>query len=454
MGQLREFLDLRRDCASMEEISRRIDSDSTVRGANLVILVMAIFIASVGLNMNSVAVIIGAMLVSPLMGGIVATGYGMATYDWRFIKKSMVKLAFQVGFALLASSIYFLLTPISTPSAEMISRTAPTIWDVIIALCGGIAGAVGNTRIEKSNVLPGVAIATALMPPLCTAGYGIAMHSLKFFGGAIYLFFINSFFIALSSYLIFKMIRVPSHGNLAGRHFLYQKMTLWFLGILMTVPSVYMAYQSVNDNIINTQVKSFITKEVDFETSDVVSYQLTNGVLTIDLIGTPLTEGQIGKLDAALGNYSKLQGVKLHIVQNQGSGALDKNQIQQIISTKLNDTIMDSNGKSYKDLAQQYYPNHKRAVNDMKVIAALKEQAPVLFPAVIDVRGGSVMTMKDSADPVYEQFMVFVTVQEPLAAVDADKLQRWIQQQVKMPVVLNVQLTGSPQQVIGNGVNP
>ena len=155
MGEWRDVFDIKRDSAPVEEIAARIDADSTVKGANLVILIMAIFIASVGLNMNSVAVIIGAMLISPLMGGIVATGYGMATYDMHFIKKSLVKLSFQVVFALLTAAVYFSLTPITTPSPEMLARTAPTAWDVIIALCGGIAGAIGNTRQEKSNVIPG-----------------------------------------------------------------------------------------------------------------------------------------------------------------------------------------------------------------------------------------------------------------------------------------------------------
>ncbi len=166
-----QLLDLKGDSAPFSEIRQRIASDDSVKGANLVILITAILIASVGLNMNSTAVIIGAMLISPLMGGLVATGYGMATYDMQFIKDSMIKLGFQVSFALITSAIYFSLSPISDASSELLARTSPTIWDVIIALAGGIAGAIGNTRKEKTNVIPGVAIATALMPPLCTAGY-------------------------------------------------------------------------------------------------------------------------------------------------------------------------------------------------------------------------------------------------------------------------------------------
>ena len=157
-----QLLDLKGDSAPFSEIRQRIASDASVKGANLVILITAILIASVGLNMNSTAVIIGAILISPLMGGLVATGYGMATYDMQFIKDSMVKLGFQVSFALITSAIYFSLSPISDASSELLARTSPTIWDVIIALAGGIAGAIGNTRKEKTNVIPGVAIATAL----------------------------------------------------------------------------------------------------------------------------------------------------------------------------------------------------------------------------------------------------------------------------------------------------
>lgn len=177
------LFDLKGDAASIEVINQRIISDASIEGTNLIILVMAIMIACIGLNLNSVAVIIGAMLISPLMGGIVATGYGMATYDAPFIRKSLFKLSFQIGLAILSAYTYFLITPLTSPTDEMLARTTPTIWDVVVALCGGIAGAVGNTRKEKSNVIPGVAIATALMPPLCTAGYGLASGHHAFFWG-------------------------------------------------------------------------------------------------------------------------------------------------------------------------------------------------------------------------------------------------------------------------------
>lgn len=274
MFDWKKFFNIRIDSAPADELRDRIESDSTVTGANLVILIAAILIACVGLNMDSTAVIIGAMLISPLMGGLVAVSYGMATYNLHFLKKSMVKLSFQIVFSLLTAAIYFALTPITIPTAEMAARTSPTIWDVLIALCGGIAGAVGNTRTVKTNVIPGVAIATALMPPLCTAGYGIAMRSVPYFTGALYLFFINAFFITLSGYFIFKLLDVPMSETISPAHFRFQRHILLLLGIVITIPSIYMAGTTVRESIRTSQIESFINQDMDLHAANVISYQL------------------------------------------------------------------------------------------------------------------------------------------------------------------------------------
>ena len=163
MNQLRKILidtfNLNTDCASQEEIADRIKSGGQLRGTNMCIMILAMFIASIGLNMNSTAVIIGAMLISPLMGGIMNIGYGIATYDMAYVRHAFMKLAFQVVFCVMVSTVYFMLSPITAPSNELLARTSPTIWDVLIAVFGGLAGIIGTTREEKvSNVIPGVAI--------------------------------------------------------------------------------------------------------------------------------------------------------------------------------------------------------------------------------------------------------------------------------------------------------
>ena len=194
----RFFNEFKKDQATYDEIHENILDGVNIGGSNFIILMCAIIIASVGLNMNATAVIIGAMLISPLMGPIIAIGYSVGIYNLKLLKKSAIILIIEIFISITTATIYFSLSPISSAGSEILSRTAPNIWDVIIAFTGGIAGIIGITRKKSGNILPGVAIATALMPPLCTSGYGLATKNIHIFLGAGYLFFINSFFPASS----------------------------------------------------------------------------------------------------------------------------------------------------------------------------------------------------------------------------------------------------------------
>jgi len=204
-----EYTNLESDRTKFDEIHQSIEKDIEFRGTNLWILFFAILVASVGLNMNSTAVIIGAMLISPLMGPINGMGYSLATYDFHLFRRAVKNFTFAVIAGLLASTLYFSVSPISTAYSELLARTSPTIYDVLIALFGGMAGIIAISAKNKGNVIPGVAIATALMPPLCTAGYGISTKQVNFFFGAIYLFTINTVFIALSSVIMSKVLKFP-----------------------------------------------------------------------------------------------------------------------------------------------------------------------------------------------------------------------------------------------------
>lgn len=202
------LLSLKEDKADDDEIDQGIRNGINMRGSNLWVLMFAIFIAAIGLNVNSTAVVIGAMLISPLMGPIMGIGYGVGIYDFPLIRAALKNLTVAAVASLLTSTVYFALSPLTQAQTELLARTTPTIWDVLIALFGGLAGIVGATRREKTNVIPGVAIATALMPPLCTAGYGIANGNWAYFGGAFYLFTINCVFIALSSAVVVRAFHV------------------------------------------------------------------------------------------------------------------------------------------------------------------------------------------------------------------------------------------------------
>lgn len=244
---LKDAFSLQNDTAEQEEIKNRLVDGGQVTGTNMCILMLAIFIASIGLNMNSTAVIIGAMLISPLMGSILAAAYGTATVDLRLFRKSMIGLVFQIVICLVTSTLYFLISPISTTTSELLARTQPTIWDVLIALFGGIAGIIGITRKEKSNVIPGVAIATALMPPLCTCGYGIATGQWRFFFGAGYLFLVNSYFIFLSATVILLILKVPKKKDLALTPERWKRIKTGITRntIIMILPSIVVAYGMV-----------------------------------------------------------------------------------------------------------------------------------------------------------------------------------------------------------------
>ncbi len=237
--------DLLPDQADASEIDETFRSGVEFRGTNLWVLIFAIFIASIGLNVNSTAVIIGAMLISPLMGPIMALGYGAGINDSDLMRSSLFNLGLSALLSLLASTGYFLITPLSQAHSELLARTTPSIWDVLIALFGGLAGAIGATRHVKSNLIPGVAIATALMPPLCTAGYGVAVGNLEYFLGAFYLFAINCVFIAFATLMMVRLMHLPSVKVLED-HAVVKRRTVIGLVVVLTVgPSFYLAYHLV-----------------------------------------------------------------------------------------------------------------------------------------------------------------------------------------------------------------
>lgn len=243
---IKHTFSIKEDVASHAQIYDTMLNAGEVTGTNMCLLVLAILIASIGLNMNSTAAIIGAMLISPLMGTIHASAYGVATVDFEMAKNSFVGLICQVVISLVTSTIYFALTPISATTSELLARTTPTVWDVMIAICGGIAGIIGITRKEKSNVIPGVAIATALMPPLCTCGYSIANGQWRMLFGAFYLFLANTYFIFLSAAIILLILDVPKVKDVDEKKFNRIKMKIVRNTIVMIIPSIIFAIEMIN----------------------------------------------------------------------------------------------------------------------------------------------------------------------------------------------------------------
>lgn len=241
--KLRKAFSLSEDSAPHEEIRSRLMDGGQVTGTNLCVLVCAMIIASVGLNVSSTAVIIGAMLISPIMGSILAAAYGNVSADYMSLRNHMIGLTIQVVISVTAASIYFFLSPVKEPTVELLARTSPTFFDVLIAFFGGLAGIIGQTRLDKANtVIPGVAIATALMPPLCTCGFSIANGRWDMLLGAGYLFLINAYFIFLSASIILTLLKIPKTRELTEKEWRMHRFRMVRNTIIIMIPSIVALY--------------------------------------------------------------------------------------------------------------------------------------------------------------------------------------------------------------------
>lgn len=272
------LLDIRSETDKQETIDS-IKRDLTFKGHNAWILIFSIFIASIGLNVSSTAVVIGAMLISPLMGPIVGLGMSIAVNDIDTLRKSLANLGVMVGLSVLTAFLYFKLSPLTELTPELEARTYPTILDVLIAVFGGLALIFARTKKgTMASVIFGVAIATALMPPLCTAGYGFAVWEPKYFGGALYLFTINAIFIALTTFLVAKLLKFPmvKYANSTRRKRIAQLASL--VAFLVIIPSVFLFYMMLKETVFKKNIKEFIQNEVQVSSA---SYNLIKDLTEI-----------------------------------------------------------------------------------------------------------------------------------------------------------------------------
>lgn len=317
--ELRSRFDLGSDQATAESIDAAIRAGVVFRGTNLWLLIFAIVIASVGLNVNSTAVIIGAMLISPLMGPILGVGYGAAIADFALVRVSVLNLLIATVVSLIASAAYFFVTPLSEARSELLARTSPSLWDVLIALFGGLAGIVGVTRREKSNVLPGVAIATALMPPLCTAGYGVATGNLAYFAGAFYLFFINSVFIAAATFGVVRLMRLPEVRHLDALASRRAHRWIAVVVVATALPSLYLAQRLVVAEVFSARAGAFLATAFPADGETVVVRRDLDPIgrrLTVTVLGKEVTAAREEALASMLPSFG-LNGVTLSIAQNE-----------------------------------------------------------------------------------------------------------------------------------------
>ena len=321
---------------STSEFREKLYDDLHVRLSDTLILICSIFIASIGLNMNSTAVVIGAMLISPLMTPIVGLGFSLAIFDTRLIKQSLGLLFTQVLVSLLVSALYFWISPLSYASRELIARTSPTIWDVLIAIAGGIVGVIGSWKKEVDNTVPGVAIATALMPPICTAGYGLANGNGRFLFGALYLFLINCVFIMLIHIVGTRFLMRKSPISFFKELNIGMKIGLISLVVLLILPASYSAVTLTMNQKRKEGIKQFVGKEFANYTVINQVYKSRKNELVLTVVGDPISEEKLETIRQKQSSYG-IQSVQLKVNNVPNSNKELYATISQYIDQKLSE---------------------------------------------------------------------------------------------------------------------
>lgn len=378
------LINIDKDCdadATIQNISKNIE----FRGLNAWILIFAIFLASIGLNVNSTAVIIGAMLISPLMGPIIGIGLSIGINDLQLLKKSLKNLLVMVCISLFVSTIYFTLTPLSDAQSELLARTRPTIFDVLIASLGGFAGIIASSRTqEKTTVVSGVAIATALMPPLCTAGYGLGTAQFHYFFGAFYLFFINSFFIALATFLIVKYLHFPEKNYIEESRRKRVRHIIAFFSLIVIIPSIFIAINVIKETAFNSASIKYINsieKSEFFPDVQIIKSSHNFNTKTIDIafVGKELSNEQMQYLQTHLNDFN-LDDVSLNIKQS-GSATFDLNKQSQLIQDLFDkkDAEIAQNDSIIKALQNQISTLQS---NSKATIEQLSKELQALYPAI------------------------------------------------------------------------
>lgn len=313
------YFSLSGQLVSQQEAEANIREGVSFKGTNILILILAILIASLGLNTNSTAVIIGAMLISPLMGPIIGIGLGVGIHDFELLKRCLRNLLMAAGFSVIAATLYFLISPVNEQHSELLARTSPTIYDVLIAFVGGGAGIIALGSTNKGNVIPGVAIATALMPPLCTAGYGLATWQLNYFFGASYLFIINSIYIAFATFIGVKLMKYHGVSNADSVRATRVRRIVYVLAILTMLPSIYLTYGMLRQNKFVVNADNFIHNECVFPDTQVLNRKayIENGkkYLSLTLIGRTLPIDSLREALLPKMKFYGLQGTDLIFIQ-------------------------------------------------------------------------------------------------------------------------------------------
>ena len=428
---IKSYFNVSPDKNSKIDVITQITDGINFQGANLWILICAIFIASLGLNVNSTAVIIGAMLISPLMGPIIGMGLAIGIADLDLFKQSIKNYLVSTFISVITATIYFTLSPITDAQSELLARTSPTLYDVLIALFGGAAGFLAISTKGKNNVVPGVAIATALMPPLCTAGYGLAVQNTSYFFGAFYLYFINTVFIAFTTCLGVRLLHFH-RKELVNREQM-KRVNLYIVSIIIItiLPASYMTWNIIKQSVFENNIEKFITKELSYNGTNILSheYDLQTKTLHVVAVGNPIPADTIAKAQKTMTDY-QLEGYKLKVIQGTNSDSLLILQNKKKGQKKLG----EKNSAEWQELAYRNdvlqkqlnaYTHYPVLANDMK------EELKVVCPSAKSIMLSKASEYFVDSTSIKNHIVAIVKTNKPLAKDNRKQLYDWLKVKVK-----------------------
>lgn len=412
-------------------VIKQITNGINFQGSNLWILIFAVFIASLGLNVNSTAVIIGAMLISPLMGPIIGMGLALGIADLDLFKQSIKNYLVSTFISVVTATIYFTLSPITNAQSELLARTSPTLYDVLIALFGGAAGFLAMSTKGRNNVVPGVAIATALMPPLCTAGYGLAVQNTTFFFGAFYLYFINTVFIAFTTCLGVRFLHF--HRKQFINREKMRRVNLYIVSIIIItiIPASYMTWNIIKQSVFENNIENFVTKELNYSGTNILSHQydLKTKTLHVVAVGNPISTDSIAKAQKTMTDY-QLDGYTLKVIQGSNSDSLlllqHKNKGQLMVGEK---NTAEWQELAYRnDVLQKQlnsYTHYPVLANDMK------DELKVICPTAKSIILSKASESFTDTTLIDNHIVAVVKTSKPLANNNKKQLYDWLKVKVK-----------------------
>ncbi|MGB3592448.1 MAG: DUF389 domain-containing protein [Nonlabens sp.] len=432
---LNELLDIRKDSDRSETIES-VKKDISFKGHNAWILIFSIMVASIGLNANSTAVVIGAMLISPLMGPIIGVGLGTAINDEEMLKRSFWNLLVMVVLSLFTATIYFLLTPIKDFVDELSARTEPNILDVLVAIFGGLALIVAKAKKGTiSNAIAGVAIATALMPPLCTAGYGIANGEWLYFGGAMYLFFINSVFIALSTFVVCKLLRFPmvKYANAARRKKVSRIATV--IGLIVLAPSIYFFILLLQKQQYESEAIAFVEEYISQPgTRAQAEWNNIDKKLDVILVGREVPQATLDDWEYKFHSKERFENCNIEFYQNGRTSSTDADSdVEKLQEERINDIKLIQD----KDQRIAALEDELRQMNKQsQQLGVITDEAMILYPEISRLSYAPVVN-RDFVTKQYDTADVFTiaykdsTISSEAKTQVAFRMQNWLKFRMK-----------------------